>query len=422
MRKIINKIFFISVVFFGLNSCVDNDPEALFDDVPSVRIAQQTRDLKGLLQASADGWKVTYFTDDSELGGFTYLIDFTGDKTVEMDSDFGATKGTRTASEWDVTLGSTVKLVFSTRNKIHELSDSANSPDDNLVGQGYKGSFEFLYYGKEGDDLIFRANRGFNEVIFKKATASDWTDLSTSDDIKNLITGQLAYELDGVRNSFDYNIARRFATNTDTTVNGTDFGLGFTPTGIIVSPAIIAANGNSYSKLSIDDAKSQFISEDGEFSIAFLSPPFNINQDWRINVVGEGEVSTLFFNTFVGIFNANRATYPDETLGTTIVFGNTFDSTPPGIMFRSFTNTETGDGFWAEYNLSFPIFLSDLSLFTIAKEAAGFNWSFYEHLDPLLDLIVNSAPYKVEATPVDNPTAVKLTSVDNPNVFFIIRK
>ena len=99
-------------------------------------------------------WKATYFTDDTQLGGYSYLFKFTDNQIVEMASDFGGNDDV-TSSQWAIQLGTTLKLSFTTKNKIHELSDSNNSPDTDLRGQGYKGSFEFLYYGTEGDDIIF---------------------------------------------------------------------------------------------------------------------------------------------------------------------------------------------------------------------------------------------------------------------------
>ncbi|WP_218598110.1 DUF4302 domain-containing protein [Polaribacter sp. NJDZ03] len=421
MKQIINKISLIAVAFFILNACTtNNDPDEVFNEVPSVRLTKQKEDLRELLQSSEDGWKVTYFTDDSQLGGYTYLMDFTGDKTVEMDSDFGSTQGTRTASEWDVTLGSTVKLTFTTRNKIHELSDSNNAPDADLTGQGYLGSFEFLYYGTDGDNIIFRANRGFNEVIFKKATSADWSDLSKNNTIVSAISGQLAYEVGGDINFFSFNNARRFVSNLDTQINDTDFGIGYTPTGITISPAIIADNGNGYSNFTLNDARNKFVSEDGEFSISILTAPFNINEQFAINVVGVGEVSDTFFNTFVEIYNASLAAR-NWTLGTTMDFGTVtnFDGTDSSILIYNVSPTSA---FIGRYNLSFAGVFGNSNLLNISRTGPGTNWSFFTYLDPMVALIVDNAPYSVEASSTTDPTVVKLTSVANPDVWFIIRR
>ncbi|WP_343330576.1 DUF4302 domain-containing protein [Polaribacter staleyi] len=243
---------FCLVVF---NSCQDNsDPELLFEDVPTVRIEKSISELKTSLQSSENGWKTTYFTDDTELGGFTFLFDFISDSEVIMDSDFG-TPDVSTASLYDITLGSTIKLTFTTKNVIHELSDSNNYPDDDLRGQGYKGSFEFLYFKTDGEDILFKSNRDRDIIIrFSKASKEDWASLTSlnktmletyipKDPLKSVFRN-LTLESGGKTTlyGFSLNDARRFATVTaiskDATITDFKFGIAPTPTGFIVSPAI----------------------------------------------------------------------------------------------------------------------------------------------------------------------------------------
>ncbi|QXP62936.1 DUF4302 domain-containing protein [Polaribacter sp. HaHaR_3_91] len=243
---------FCLVVF---NSCQDNsDPELLFDDVPTVRIEKSISELKTALQDSENGWKTTYFTDDSELGGFTFLFDFISDSEVIMDSDFGTPDVTVT-SLYDITLGSTIKLTFTSKNVIHELSDSNNYPDDDLRGQGYKGSFEFLYFKTVGEEIFFKSNRDRDIIIsFSKASKEDWTSLTTQnrsmletnipiDPLKSVFRN-LTLESGGNTTlySFSFNEARRYATVTaiskDVAQTDLSFGLAPTPTGFVVSPAI----------------------------------------------------------------------------------------------------------------------------------------------------------------------------------------
>lgn len=59
---------------------------------------------------------------------------------------------------------------------------------------------------------------------------------------------------------------------------------------------------------------------------------------------------------------------------------------------------------------------------SVALGEDGFNWRWYTHLYPLVNLIVDNAPYTVEKDDEDNPTVVKLTSVSNPDVWFTINQ
>lgn len=417
LTKYITILFFITISF----SCSDNEPELLFDDVPSERINKKITEVKQLLLASDQGWKMTYFTDDTTLGGFTYIFRFLEDGTVEMDSDFGDTKGTITTSLWNVDFGATVKLNFTTKNKIHELSDAASTPDEELTGQGYRGSFEFLFYGTEGENLRFQAARDNAPVLFEKATQQDWDDLSKNDDIINLLNGELFYTISGTRQVFDYNMDRRFATNKNQQITGSNFGIAFSPNGIIVSPAITDDNRVTHTDFILNDAKSAFISTKGNFEISILNLPFNVDQTWQINIL-EDRVSELFRNTFASITTQNTTIW-DETLWQNLFFGNVSlnNSAGSGILFYSFTDVNTNAGFFAQYFLSFSGIQGSPSLLDVSRIEAGFNWSFYTHLDPIVALIVDNAPFDTELNNTNDPTEIKLTSTVNSDVWFIIR-
>jgi hypothetical protein len=71
-----------------------------------------------------------------------------------MASDYDNDTSVNT-SEYSIELGSTTSLVFTTKNKIHLLSDSNNSPQQ-LRGKGYKGDFQFYTTVKIMDKLFLK--------------------------------------------------------------------------------------------------------------------------------------------------------------------------------------------------------------------------------------------------------------------------
>ena len=175
----VKNIFKYSTVAFlsaQLVACDKTDTEQKFEQSPTERLNAREKELNDLLLSSEQGWKAVYFTDNTQLGGYTHLFKFTADGKVTMASDFDADTKAYT-SEYDVVLGSTVSLLFNTNNRIHLLSDSNNYPTADLKGEGYKGDFQFLYYGQEKGEIIFKTNRSFQELRFVKATAQDWADL-----------------------------------------------------------------------------------------------------------------------------------------------------------------------------------------------------------------------------------------------------
>ncbi|CAL2081445.1 DUF4302 domain-containing protein [Tenacibaculum sp. 190524A02b] len=399
-----------------ITSCQDNnDPELLFEDTPTARTKQAIQKLRTALKSSENGWKVTYFTDDELLGGYTFLFNFISDEEVKMHSDFGNPDPNK-LSLYDITLGSTIKLSFTTKNVLHELADGDNYPDNDLVGRGYKGDFEFLLSSYDGDDIIFRVNRdASNYLRFKKATAADWTDIEKHKTIRESFpTNHMAYKIGDKVSNFSFNPLRWFASNTDN--NGTaGFGVGFTSTGVVISPAI-DVNGTKYSEFTLSDDKTQLVSLDGNFTIFFLKLPFNINQEWWSNAASTTKSSPAVNTAHATAKTANTATW-GETLSNWARFGN-LASGRKGFSLFSFTGP--GRGFTAQYNVAFQGVFGEPTQIDIVRVSEGFNWRFYRHLNPLLDLYIDNAPYTTEPTPAASPTEVKLTSTKDPNVWFIM--
>jgi len=256
--KNIFRYLVVAVLAVQLTSCTSTEVEQKFDKTPTERLDAQKSELQEALLTSPEGWKAVYFTDDKQLGGFTHLFKFTSDGKVEMASDFNLASTTKSTSEYEIQLGSTVSLVFTTKNKIHLLSDSnpLTAPNAALQGKGYLGDFQFLYYGEENGELIFKANRSngdgtSKEIRFVKATAQDWTDLPKNIDMIANVVGSSSRPLfrlfetnDGTtKHQFDFAFTpkTRFSTSNSIETGSTavnNMGIGYTPTGIVVSPAV----------------------------------------------------------------------------------------------------------------------------------------------------------------------------------------
>ncbi|MBE0390955.1 DUF4302 domain-containing protein [Flavobacterium sp. PL002] len=249
LKTIINYLL-VAFIAIQLVSCDNKETlDSPFGATPTERLNAQQTELNDLLESSEFGWKAVYFTDTTQLGGFTHVFKFK-DGVVDMASDYDDDTSIY-SSEYSIELGSTVSLLFSTKNRIHLLSDSDNYPTSALRGKGYKGDFQFLYYGQEDGQIIFRTNRSFEELRFVKATAADWTDLAKSRAMIPNVIGATTRPLfrlletnDGSKISqFDFNFttASRYAV-ANSIESGSSFsynmGIAYTPTGIIVSPAV----------------------------------------------------------------------------------------------------------------------------------------------------------------------------------------
>lgn len=249
LKSIFNYIL-IAILAIQLVSCDNKETiESPFGATPTERLTAKQKELNDLLESSEFGWKAVYFTDVTQLGGFTHVFKFKDGK-VDMASDFDDDTAVY-SSEYSIELGSTTSLLFSTSNRIHLLSDSNNAPTAALRGKGYKGDFQFLYYGQENGEIIFRTNRSFEELRFVKATAADWTNLAKARAMIPNVIGASSRPLfrlletnDGTKiDQFDFNFtpASRYAV-ANSIVAGSSFsynvGVAYTATGITVQPAV----------------------------------------------------------------------------------------------------------------------------------------------------------------------------------------
>lgn len=273
-------------------SCNKED-DSVFSESATERLSKQEAELREALNSSEFGWKLVYFTDDSSLGGFTFLFDFLDDKNVRMVSDFDDEGLVPQDSEFEVQLRATTSLVFVTNNHIHKISDPANSPVE--TAKGYKGDFQFRYYGRTEDEIIFRTTKSFKEIRFTKATAEDWNLIN-----KNREMGEKVFNVNkalfrsieinngGNVSEYDmfYNATTRFFNLQEKGLSLTKndgFGIGFTDTGIVVSPAF-DIDGELISNFVYEPATENFVSTDSDnviVKIKYLDKPLVWTNDYK---------------------------------------------------------------------------------------------------------------------------------------------
>ncbi|WP_417886858.1 DUF4302 domain-containing protein [Zunongwangia sp.] len=318
--KTINYKFAILVLLISsVFSCSDdNDPEDLFEASATERVEAQKIELNQLLQSAENGWKVTYFTDDPEytnvsqqIGGYTFIFDFTDDQNVTMASDFSSETIVPKVSEFELKLGSTVKLSFVTKNYIHLLSDGYNSPTNNLSGKGYKGDFEFLYYGKEGEDLIFRSNRDQIKLRFERASSEDWDNLSAALDKAKEFQLAKSFQLEvpgkegKVTYNLVYNASTRFLTNLDD--SDVSFGVAFNSDGLIVKKPIMIGD-EEITDFTYDEVNNQYTASTNAGTVRIIvGDPIQVidvlSNYYFTSLAVSGSPLTQSSNEFIQIYN-----------------------------------------------------------------------------------------------------------------------
>ncbi|MCD0469847.1 DUF4302 domain-containing protein [Flavobacterium sp. JAS] len=314
--KNISKYLFAVLLALQVSSCSNNtDAEQLFDQTPTERLNAQKSELKDALLSSPFGWKLVYFTNNTILGGYTHLFKFAQDGTVEMASDFDDDTAVY-KSEYEVQLGSTVSLTFTTKNRIHLLSESDNYPIPALRSKGYLGDFQFLYYGQENGEIVFRTNRTATELRFVKATAEDWADLPKNLVMEQNVIGAATRPLfrlletnDGTNThqlDFAFSPVTRFADANSIEAGYSvsyNMGVGYTPTGIIVSPAL-EVGSQKLTAFVYDDATGNFTATGTggvSATIKYSTKPLVLTDDYKLLLPGSGN------NVYAYIYNTTKA-------------------------------------------------------------------------------------------------------------------
>lgn len=294
MRTIIKNVYVLCVISILFCACKNDDDQELFNKTATKRISEREQELKNLLTSAPHGWKAIYFTNPNRFGGFTLLMDFDEKGYVKMASDIDEDTEEKT-SIYDINLGNTVKLTFSTKNHIHKLNDSY--VPEVLKGTGFEGDNEFSFYGANEDMITFRGVKNNVEITFEKATAEDWDNLIVQNRgmINNIISGpeDPVYQVIKITKNgkstlynFNYNALMRFVSSEtptdDNKLTELSFGVGFTPEGLVLNPPL-EIGSDTYTDFTWDEENRTFVSrtEGSVAEIVYSNEPAYINNDYK---------------------------------------------------------------------------------------------------------------------------------------------
>lgn len=407
-KNIIKNLLFIAIAIIT-TACNNDNFESTFNETPSARVEKVMNEYSDLLSSSENGWIIEYYPERNQVyGGFNYAVKFDAAKAAIVSYE-GADDITKTeSSTYDIIASGGPVLTFNTYNKyMHEFANPSSSEY-----QAKQGDYEFYLTSKDDNTITIQGIKSGNTMRMIKLDETPEAYLTKVNDIGYTMSLATGIAINGESNNVNFG-NRHIAFSV---VDGDDVNMAYnyTTTGIkLYEPITIA--GNEVSEFTLDKTQNQLISLDGNVVIDLIIAPFNINQDWSINTF-DPDISADFFAKYVEIYQANGARY-GEYLQRKILFGNTLNGS--GIQFSSLAPPTQ---FWtAEYNLTFSAILGESDQLAITKNGEGLNWSFYTHFNPLLDYIVDNAPYIAEPNTPTNPTEVKLTSTVDANAWFIIK-
>ena len=284
------RLLLLPIIALALFACQKNEPDDLFGGKnPSQRFEQSQAELRQELTSPEQGWKFVYYTNEKKFGGFIILMKFTPEGLVTMNSDIGATTSS-TTSKYEIKWGQGTMLSFTTKNHIHELSDSTKGE----TGVGYEGNFEFIYFGKESNKLKFKTQRKDTEqfVYFEPATTQDWNTIQTlSSNVKtledNIDNYYFTVSTTASSTGYEVNFANRFITVTSLDGNSTQKASVYaTETGIGFKPAL-TFEGKTFTGLTRDNSttpptyKTTVDGVTAQMTYSLVPPEAFINDDYK---------------------------------------------------------------------------------------------------------------------------------------------
>ncbi len=335
MKLIIKNSFFklLFLSLFLLSSCNDDDNQSVFDQTPSERVDESISELRQQLVSQPNGYKAVYFTKNDERGGFTTFMQFNADGTVRQTSDFNDEIALQNSS-YDVRLGTTTELVFTTRNHITKGTDPTAVTEvinGFSTGLGYFGTSVFQYFSNDNGVLTFRDIRN-SDTALMILYPTNFTDFDTeSIAAVNTLRAQIPriaepelYQVleiengDGtIKYDFSYNEARRFSNASgfsETEIINIAFGVAYTENGITISPAL-EFDGQSYSDFIYDETTERFVStvNGTTASIYYSNEPAFVNPNDIIDLEEELGPNGFLYRRSLGD-NALTSTSHDEMI------------------------------------------------------------------------------------------------------------
>jgi hypothetical protein len=311
MKRYITKAFLATLILAGVVSC-QKEEDRVFDKPVSERLSDQEKKLQDLLLSSEYGWKVVYFTAPGDLGGFTYLMNFMDARNVAMVSDFNASGFTKEVSEYAIQQRATTSVVFTTRAKIHDLSDPTNSPYES--GKGYYGEYQFGYYGNTENEIHFKTAKQDIDVVFVKATKEDWDKFGEhSKMFSKMNSTESSYfrvvdiTSGGVKKAVDftnYASVRMIELAQNDIFSDEAYGVAYTADGILLKPGM-TVDGKVISNFKFDEDSNSFIGKEGDVQVAikYAKDPVvwtDMSYKKLLAIPGNRESTSFTFRTATG--------------------------------------------------------------------------------------------------------------------------
>lgn len=170
MKKIFNMLL-IAALAITYTSC-KNEVDDIFDNPSAVRIQNAMKEYNTTLQSPANGWRMEYY-GGLEYGGYTMFLKFNSDNTVTVANEIYGSKATAT-SHYKLEQSAGVVLSFDEYNELfHFFSDPDNVLEIGDKGKGMEGDLEFRMQTVSADSIVMTGKKHGSRIVMTPAT-EDW--------------------------------------------------------------------------------------------------------------------------------------------------------------------------------------------------------------------------------------------------------
>lgn len=181
-------------------ACTNEDPD-YFDKAAAYRMDDIKTETKKLLTEAPNGWELQYFTANDWEPGYTILMRFNSDQSVEMaannifasfasgnggnsiDNNYAVIYTPKMFSDislWKMVSDAGPVLTFDTyNNMLHPFSDPYDVPltANNEAGNGHEGDYEFIVMARNDSVVSLRGKKTEVNMLLKKLPEGlDWNE------------------------------------------------------------------------------------------------------------------------------------------------------------------------------------------------------------------------------------------------------
>jgi hypothetical protein len=424
-----NKLFAgLLLSLFVTQACV-KDEDKVFDASAAERMNAAIQTYRAALCAAPNGWVVEYYPEtDRSLGGYNLICKFSEDGTVVLANELSTTNypaGNPATSTYDIIANEGAMLTFNTYNEtLHAFTEPHGSSDVD----GYAGDYEFVFREVTPEQIVMTGKKYGNEIVLTPYAGGDPTTWESYLKQFEVMDGKIAapvylVKVDGTAAAIDRvtRINRTFQFDYGKAEDNKIVPYITTPTGIkLYEPLTVNGKTAQYFTFNATEETLTAVEPGVDMVIELSALPPNVflaetTVSWDINIPRSSKSVQAYIDTCALAVVSGEG----ETLKGILIGDSPFGALSPG---RGFIFKSYGTKYWsAQYACDFKIVGDNLSIeYKNQGQGPGLNEKYYyAYYKLFLDTITAKSPYSVTVDNPRNVTEMTVTSVADPNFYFV---